>query len=106
MTSKSETMDGKSLNLSNLISWLFAILFIAVGLVNTFWGNDPGFGIFLLTIAFVYFPPATQFVKERTGLSLNPILKVLLAAFVVIAVLGVGELFDKIDMMIVDLGLH
>ena len=39
-------MNNKS-NVLNLIGWLFGVVFFAIGVVNTFWGNDPEFGDFL-----------------------------------------------------------
>ncbi|HEV7350456.1 hypothetical protein [Telluribacter sp.] len=87
----------------NLLGWLFGLAVLAIGLVNTFWGNDPGFGIFLLLLAFVYFPPANAILKEMTGFSIPGILKVLLGIFIIWASLGVGELFEKIDLMMINL---
>ena len=34
-----------------IISWLFGVIFFAIGFVNTFWGNDPGFGIFIILLS-------------------------------------------------------
>lgn len=83
----------------NIISWLFGTVVFAIGVINTFWGNDPGFGVFLLLLSFVYFPPVNTILKERTGFSIPRILKILLGIFILWASLGVGELFDKIDLM-------
>lgn len=30
----------------NIISWLFGMAVLAVGLINTFFGSDPGFEVF------------------------------------------------------------
>ncbi|GGK70306.1 hypothetical protein ACD591_03965 [Rufibacter glacialis] len=94
---------NKTLNLGgHLISWFFGLLVAAVGLINTFWGNDPGFGIFLILLAFVYFPPANVMLKEKTGFAIPLFAKLLLGVFIIMAALGVGELFDKIDLMMMD----
>ena len=45
------TLAGK------IVSWLFGIAVLAAGLVNTFWGNDTGFGIFLVLLSLTYFLP-------------------------------------------------
>lgn len=95
-------MNNK-LSVLNIISWLFGAAVFAIGLVNTFWGNDPGFGVFLLLLSFVYFPPLNTIIKERTGFSIPRIVKIGLGLFIVWASLGVGELFDKIDLMMMDL---
>lgn len=99
MNNKSEaTMNNNSIVLS-LISWLFGIAVIAIGLINVFWGNDLGFGIFLLLLSLVYFPPLNAMLKEKTNLSIPGIVKFLLGIFILWAALGVGELFGKIDLM-------
>lgn len=87
------------------ISWLFGVLFFAIGVVNTFWGNDPGFGIFIILLSFVYFLPVNDMLKRMTGFSIPRmgIVKILLGSFIFWAALGVGELPDKINLMITDL---
>ncbi len=97
-------MNNKSIVLS-IISWLFGIVFFAIGVVNTFWGNDPGFGVFILLLSFVYFLPVNAILKKMTGFSIPRmgIVKILLGIFILWASLGVGELFDMIDLMMMDL---
>jgi hypothetical protein len=95
-------MNTKS-TILHILSWLFGIAVFAVGVLNVFWGNDPGFGVFLLLLSFVYFPPANSFLKKKTNFSIPGILKIVLAIFIVWASLGVGELFDKINLMMKDL---
>ena len=93
-----------TLSIGNIISWIFGFLVMAVGAINTFWGNDFWFGIFLMLLAFVYFPPVTVFVRKRFGIAVPLIAKIALAIFIIWAAFGVGELFLKIDMMRGDLG--
>jgi hypothetical protein len=88
---------------TNLISWLFGIAVFAVGIINTFWGNDPFFGIFLLLLAFVYFPTGNIISMKITGHTIYWLLKVLLGIFIFWAVIGVGQLGDKIDLMMMDI---
>jgi hypothetical protein len=90
------------LSVSDTIGWLVGILVFAIGLVNTLWGNDTGFGIFLLLLSFVYFPPVNIFIKKKTDFSIPLLAKIGLALFTIWASLGVGELFDKIDLMLMD----
>lgn len=92
----------KTLNIGTIAGWLFGIVVIAIGIINTFWGNDPGYGIFLLLLSLAYFPPANAFLKEKTGFSIPWIVKILLGIFIIWSALGVGELFDKIDLMLMD----
>jgi hypothetical protein len=103
MSNQSEVTMNKSFHVLNLISWLFGLAFFAIGVINTFWGNDPGFGVFIVLLSLVYFPPLTAIFKEKTGFSIPRIIKILLALFILWAALGVGELFDKIDLMMMDL---
>ena len=95
-------MNTKS-SIVNLISWLFGIAVFTVGIINIFWGNDLPFGIFITLLSFVYFPPFETFVKQKTGLLIHPILKIILAIFIIWSTLGVGQLFAKIDLMLADL---
>ena len=83
----------------NAISWLFGIVVVAIGTINLFWGNDPGFGLFLLLLAAVFAPPFSVFFKEKTGFAIPGYVKILLGLFILWAALGVGELFAKIDLM-------
>jgi hypothetical protein len=93
----------KSKALLNLISFLFAILLIFFGIINTFWGNDSGLGVGLLILSFLYFPPITKFIQQKIGFHIPICLKIVLAILLLWIVLGVGELFGKIGMMIEDL---
>ena len=97
-------MNNKSIVL-NVISWIFGIVFFAIGVVNTFWGNNPGFGVFILLLSFVYFLPVNAILKKMTGFSIprRGIVKIILSIFILWASLGVGELFNKIDLMMMDL---
>lgn len=84
-----------------IISWLFGILFLAIGFVNTFWGNDPFFGVFIVLLSLVYFFPVNDILRKTTGFSIPKfrLLKILLGLFILWAAMGVGELFDKIELM-------
>lgn len=86
-----------------IISWLFGILVFAIGLLNTFWGNDPGYGIALLLLSLVYFPPVTDFFTLKTGIKVPVWAKIVLGLLILWTALGVAELFDKLDLMINDL---
>ena len=85
--------------LGEIAGWLFGITVMVIGLLNTFWGNDTGFGIFLILLAFVYFPPLNAFVKNIFGFTIPIVVKVLLGLFIIWAALGVGELFNKLELM-------
>lgn len=97
-------MNNKS-TIWNIISWIFGIVVFAIGVVNTFWGNDPAFGVFLLLLSFVYFLPVNAILKKISGFTIPRmgIVKIILGLLILWASLGVGELFDKIDLMRMDL---
>ncbi|MCW3073911.1 MAG: hypothetical protein JWP69_980 [Flaviaesturariibacter sp.] len=104
MTTNSETIHGNTLA-GKLISWLFGTAVLATGIVNTFWGEPTGFGIFLILLSFVYFLPVNAIVKGLTGYSVPGmrVLRIVLALFILWVVLGVGDLFEKIELMKLDL---
>ncbi|MFZ9877935.1 MAG: hypothetical protein ACO3EG_05175 [Chitinophagaceae bacterium] len=84
---------------SEAFSILIGILFILIGIINTFWGNDPFFGIFILVAATIFFPYTTTQLSKKFNFNTAGWLKLLLALFIIWASIGVGELFDKIDLM-------
>lgn len=89
----------------NIISWIFGVVFFAIGVVNTFWGNDREFGVFIILLSFIYFLPVNDILKKMTGFTIPKmgIVKIVLGIFILWASLGVGELFDKIELMKMDL---
>ena len=94
---------NKPLSISKVISWIFGIIILAVGVVNLFWGNDPWAGFFILLASFIYFINLRPLVQKITGWVIPAMVygaaKIVLAILNFIAALGVGELFDKIDLM-------
>jgi hypothetical protein len=84
----------------SLVGWFFGFLFLAIGVVNTFWGNDPVFGLFIMLLSLVFFPPVTGLLKRVTGFTIPVLAKWLVGFFILWAALGVGELFDKVDLML------
>lgn len=87
----------------NITGWVFGFIGCAIGIVNMFWGNDPYFGVFIFLASLIFFPPVTGLIRQVTGIRIPGILKILLGVFIVWAALGVGELFDKIELMLQDL---
>jgi hypothetical protein len=85
--------------LFTLAGWLSGLLFLAIGIVNTFWGNDPFYGVFLVLLSLLYLPPVHQAVKQKFGVTLPVWIKITLGLFILWSALGVGELFDKIELM-------
>ena len=82
-----------------VLSWLFGVIVVAIGIINIFWGNDPGFGVFVVLLSLIYFPPAAMLFTRMTRLPIPLFAKIILGLFITWAALGVGELFEKIDLM-------
>ena len=97
-------MNNKSIAWT-ITSWTFGIAVFVIGIINMSWGNDPEFGLFLVLLSFVYFLPVNVVLKKVVGFSIPGmgIVKVVLGIFIILASLGVGELFYKIDLMLMDL---
>ncbi len=92
-------MDNRS-TLLKLLGWLCGIVFSAIGIVNMFWGNDPVFGVFLFLLSLVYYPPVHELFSKLTSYRIHAVLKIVLALFLLWASLGVGELFNKIGLLL------
>src|SRR5690242_3187137 len=86
-----------------LVSWVFAILFLAIGLLNCFWGNDPFYGLMVVMLSVAFIPPTDTLLKAKTCHTIPRLAKIFLGAFILWTALGVGELFIKFDMMMTDL---
>ena len=79
-----------------VIRYLFAILFSIIGLINSFWGNDPFYGVFVILLSLPFYPVFSEkFVKQIRIWHLF-----ILGGFILWTALGVAELFDKIALMI------
>ena len=79
---------------------LLSLVFVFVGLVNLLWGNDQFFGLFIIIIALVFFAPFRRWIKKISGIWIAGWLRILIALFIVWSSMGVGELPEKIDLMI------
>lgn len=82
-----------------VLNWLFAVLFSAIGLVNCFVGNDPEFGVFILLLSLLFYPPLRLVFQQKTGLTIPSFVLIVLGLFVLWSSLGVGELLEKIKMI-------
>ncbi|MEK6479840.1 hypothetical protein WJR50_20020 [Catalinimonas sp. 4WD22] len=89
----------------HIVSWIFGLIFFSIGILNLFWGNDPGFGVFIILLSSIYFLPVNDMLRKTVSLSIPgmSIVKIFLAIFIIWVALGVGELFDKLELMKMDL---
>jgi hypothetical protein len=81
------------------VSFLFALLFSWIGFVNTFWGNDPYFGLIIFALSFIYYLPLIKMIERNLDIVLIRWMMIVLGVLILWASLGVGELFDKIELM-------
>jgi CDP-diglyceride synthetase len=81
------------------VSFLFALLFSWIGFVNTFWGNDPYFGLIIFALSFIYYLPLIKMIERNFYFVLKRRIMIVLGVLILWASLGVGELFDKIELM-------
>ena len=81
------------------VSALFGILFAAIGVINTFWGNDTFYGLFVILLSLAFFPVFEKLSKGRIPEKYQLPFRVLIGLFILWSSLGVGELFDKIRLM-------
>lgn len=75
-------MDIRSTFLT-IVGWLFSIAVLAIGLINTFWGYDPGFGVFLIILSFVYFPPVHAIIRKIIGFPIPGVIRTMLGFFII-----------------------
>ena len=97
MNSKSETINNRSL-VVDIIGWFLGIILLAIGSINIFWGNDFWFGVFIALLSFAFFPPANILFRKLFGISIPVATKIAIALLILWASLGVGELFEKIEL--------
>ncbi len=90
----------KEISILTVLEALLSIAFALVGLINLIWGNDQFFGLFIIVIALVFITPFRRWIKKITGIWIAIWLRILIALFIIWSSIGVGELPEKIDLMI------
>ena len=78
----------------------FGVLFTFIGFANTFWGNDPYFGLAILALSFFYYIPLIDAIRVKLNKKIISIVLVVTGFFILWSSAGVGELSDKLEMMI------
>ncbi|MCX2680372.1 hypothetical protein OOZ15_10505 [Galbibacter sp. EGI 63066] len=76
--------------LLNTLGWLFGMYIFAHGVLNILVGNDRDFGIGLLLLSFIYFPPVNAFIKRKLGFLIPNIAKIIIGLLVIWVTLAVG----------------
>ncbi len=78
--------------ITNIISWIFGFIVLALGLMNILRGNDPFLGVALLLAAGIYFPPTYNLFRNVSGMSLHYLLRIALALLIIWINLAVGAI--------------
>ena len=101
MHNQSELTINNTAKVGNILSWQFGIAVLAAGIINTFWGNDTLFGVFIALLSLFYFLPVNAILERILGFSIPKMgfLKILLGILIIWVVFGVGDLFDKVELM-------
>ena len=93
MTPRVIAFNGKA---SHLAGWLFGLLLLAIGVANLLLVHPVPAAAYAL-VSLVYFPPTRAALKDRFGVSIHPVAKIVLGLVVVMFTLGVSDLGDMID---------
>ncbi|MFC6997812.1 hypothetical protein [Rufibacter roseus] len=86
----------KTINISNIISWVFATLLVIVGILNIVLVH-PIPGAVYLILSLLYFPPTYTWLTEKYDFSIPVLIRIALAIVLTMFTLGVSDLGDIID---------
>jgi len=85
---------------NNIVSIIFGLLFTFIGFSNAYWGNDPYFGFIIIGLSVFYYLPLIDIFREFFSTRFLYVLKIVIGFLILWASLGVGELADKVTMML------
>ena len=77
----------------NIISWVFAILFLGIGILNIFMVH-PVPGLIYIAIASIYLPGANTAVRKNLGFTIPFAAKLIIGILAMWFTLGVGDLME------------
>ena len=78
----------------------FGVLFSFIGFANTFWGNDPYYGLAILALSVCYYIPLIDVIREKLNKKTTSITLFVIGFFILWSSVGVGELSEKLEIMI------
>jgi hypothetical protein len=85
--------------LSSAVNILLGLLFSFIGFVNTFWGNDPYYGLLIILVSLIFYLPTINLILDKIPKKVLLVSKILIGLFILWTSLGVGELFAKMEIM-------
>ena len=89
---------------SQLTAWVFGVLVLGIGVANLLLVHPVPAAAYAL-VSLVYLPPANTRLKDRFGISIPPVVRIVLGIVVVMFTLGVSDLGDMIDQGMIDQGM-
>ena len=89
-------MKSHLLTPSHIISMLFGVAVLVIGIANLLWVHAVP-GIVFLLLSLLYVPQANTFLRSRFGFTIPPAVKIILGIVVIWFTLGVSDLGDMID---------
>jgi hypothetical protein len=82
--------------MDNILSGLFAVVLIIIGVLNIVLVH-PVPGVVYLLLSVLYLPGVNTFLKSRFGFSIHPLVKIVLGIVILLFTLGVSDLGNMID---------
>ncbi len=80
--------------LLNSVSWGVGFVIFMIGVLNILRGNDPFLGIGFMLISFLYIPTTNHFIKNKFGISIHYLLKIILAIILLWISFAVGAIAE------------
>ena len=85
-----------TITMDNILSGLFAVVLIIIGVLNIVLVH-PVPGVVYLLLSVLYLPGVNTFLKRRFGFSIHPLVKIVLGIVILLFTLGVSDLGNMID---------
>jgi hypothetical protein len=83
----------KNLNALNIVSFLFGLLLLTIGIMNVFMVH-PIPGIIYILVSLVFFPPTNNILKKTLNFTIPFKLKLIIFILIMWFTLGVGDLAE------------
>lgn len=83
----------KNLNALNIVSFVFGLLLLTIGIMNVFMVH-PIPGIIYILVSLVFFPPTNNILKKTLNFTIPFKLKLIIFILIMWFTLGVGDLAE------------
>lgn len=87
---------NKKINIGNIISWIFGIIFFVIGVLNAILVH-PVPGTFYILLSFIYLPSTNTILKKKFGFSIPLAVKIILGLVILWGTLAVGDLMEMFE---------